>query len=115
MDFRRYDTKKSLEQLKQKEYDRNSGISEIDDLFAFLAEQDRINEAAFDTMRKEKADMQTSLDQIRNAHDETMQQVERLAYSRKNEVDPYDYEDFKNGLKFLTEREKEILDLPGKP
>ena len=94
-----------------KEYDRNSGISEIDDLFAFLAEQDRINEAAFDTMRKEKADMQTSLDQIRNAHDETMQQVERLAYSRKNEVDPYDYEDFKNGLKFLTEREKEILDL----
>ena len=26
-------------------------------------------------------------------------------------VDPYDYEDFKNGLKFLTEREKEILDL----
>lgn len=103
--------KKSLEQLKQKEYDRNSGISEIDDLFAFLAEQDRITEAAFDTMRKEKADMQTSLDQIRNAHDETMQQVERLAYSRKNEVDPYDYEDFKNGLKFLTEREKEILDL----
>lgn len=103
--------RKSLEQLKQKEYDRNSGISEIDDLFAFLAEQDRINEAAFDTMRKEKADMQTSLDQIRNAHDETMQQVERLAYSRKNEVDPYDYEDFKNGLKFLTEREKEILDL----
>ena len=89
----------------------SSGISEIDDLFAFLAEQDRINEAAFDTMRKEKADMQTSLDQIRNAHDETMQQVERLAYSRKNEVDPYDYEDFKNGLKFLTEREKEILDL----
>lgn len=103
--------KKSLEQLKQKEYDRNSGISEIDDLFAFLAEQDRINEAAFDTMRREKADMQTSLDQIRNAHDETMQQVERLAYSRKNEVDPYDYEDFKNGLKLLTEREKEILDL----
>ena len=26
-------------------------------------------------------------------------------------LDPYDYEDFKNGLKFLTEREKEILDL----
>ena len=26
-------------------------------------------------------------------------------------MDPYDYEDFKNGLKFLTEREKEILDL----
>lgn len=103
--------KKSLEQLKQKEYDRDSGISEIDDLLAFLAEQDRINEAAFDTMRREKADMQTSMDQIRNAHDETMQQVERLAYSRKNEVDPYDYEDFKNGLKFLTEKEKEILDL----
>ena len=44
-------------------------------------------------------------------HNETVQQVERLAYSRKDEVDPCDYEDFKNGLKFLTEREKEILDL----
>ena len=103
--------KKSLEQLKQKEYDRHSGISEIDDLFAFLAQQDRISEAAFDAMRREKADMQTSLERIRNVHNETVQQVERLAYSRKDEVDPCDYEDFKNGLKFLTEREKEILDL----
>lgn len=103
--------KKSLEQLKQKEYDRHSGILEIDDLFAFLAEQDRINEAALDEIKKEKADMLTSLEKIQNAHNETVQQVERLAYSRKNEVDPYDYEDFKNGLKFLTEREREILNL----
>lgn len=64
-----------------------------------------------DEIRKENADMQTSLEKIQNAHNETVQQVERLAYSRKNEVDPYDYEDFKNGLKFLTEREREILNL----
>ena len=110
---RRYLTpiKKSLEQLKQKEYDNYSGISEIDDLSAFLAEQDRINEAAFDAMRKENADMQTSLEQIQTVHNETVQQVERLAYSRKDEVDPYDYENFKIGLQTLTEREKEILNL----
>lgn len=110
---RRYLTpiKKSLEQLKQKEYDNYSGISEIDDLSAFLAEQDRINEAAFDAMRKEKANIQSSLEQIQTVHNETVQQVERLAYSRKDEVDPYDYENFKIGLQTLTEREKEILNL----
>ena len=103
--------KVSLEQLKQKEYDRRSGISEIDDLFAFLAEQDRTNEMAFDAIRREKTDILASLEQIKNMHNETIRQVERLAYSRKDEVDPYDYNDFKNGLRLLTEREKEILDL----
>ena len=102
---------KSMEKIKEKQYDHNAHIPEINDLFAFLAEQDRINEAALDEIRKENADMQTSLEKIQNVHNETVQQVERLAYSRKNEVDPYDYEDFKNGLKFLTEREKEILNL----
>lgn len=102
---------KSMEKIKEKQFDHNAHIPEINDLFAFLAEQDRINEAAFDEIRKENADMQTSLEKIQNVHNETVQQVERLAYSRKNEVDPYDYEDFKNGLKFLTEREREILNL----
>ena len=102
---------RSMDKIKEKQFDHDAHIPEINDLFAFLAEQDRINEAALNALRREKADMQTSLEQIQNVHNETMQQVERLAYSRKDEVDPYDYEDFKNGLKFLTEREKEILNL----
>lgn len=101
----------SMEKIKEKQFDHDAHIPEINDLFAFLAEEDRIKEEAFDAMRKEKADMQTSLEQIQTVHNETVQQVERLAYSRKDEVDPYDYEDFKNGLKFLTEREREILNL----
>lgn len=101
----------SMEKIKEKQFNHNAHIAEINDLFAFLAEQDRINEAAFDAIRREKDNMQTSLEQIQTVHNETVQQVERLAYSRKDEVDPYDYEDFKNGLQFLTEREKEILNL----
>lgn len=103
--------KRGLERLKQKEYDSYSGVSEIDDLFAFLAQQDRLNEETVDAMRRENANMQISLEEMQTAHSETVRQVERLAYSRKDEVDPDDYQDFKNGLKFLTEREREILDL----
>lgn len=103
--------KKVLEQLKRKEYDRYSGIAEIDDLFAFLAEQDRIREQEFDKMHKEHADTRASLETMQNLHNETVQHVERLAYSRREEIDPDDYEAFKIGLRNLTEREKEIFDL----
>ena len=51
---------KSMEKIKEKQFDHNAHIPEINDLFAFLAEQDRINETAFDAMRRENADMQTS-------------------------------------------------------
>lgn len=101
----------SMEKIKEKQFDHNAHIREINDLFAFLAQQDRLNEETFDAMRRENANMQTSLEEMQTAHSETVRQVERLAYSRKDEVDPDDYEDFKNGLKFLTEREREILDL----
>ncbi len=104
--------KKSLEQIRQKEYtDTNASIAEIDDLFAYLAEQDRINEAALDEIKKEKACIQTSLEQIKNENNEVQQQVERLAYSRKNEIDPYDYENFLTGIKSLSKKERLIFDL----
>lgn len=103
--------KKLLLHLKQKEYDKRYGILEIDDLFAFLAEQDRLREAEFDEIRKAHDDTQTSLENIQSLHNSTMQQIDRLAYSRRDEVDPHDYENFKKGLHNLTEREKEIFDL----
>lgn len=104
--------KESMQRIRQKEYsEANSSITEIDDLFAFLAEQDRLNEAAFDEMRKEKDGMQSSLEQIQTSYDETVAEVKRLAYSRKDGVDPDDYEIFKDGLRHLTVREKEIFGL----
>lgn len=103
--------KRSMNQIRQKEYaDRTTSIEEIDDLFAFLAEQDRITEAAFDEIKKEKTVAQASLEQIQIEHKEARQQIERLAYSRKSEVDPYDYGNFLNGIKDLSEAERKVFD-----
>ena len=37
--------------------------------------------------------------------------VDKLAYSRKNEIDPNDYEYFKMGIKTLTKQERTIFEL----
>ena len=53
----------SIQRICQKEYDASdTSIAEIDDLFAFLAEQDRINEAALEKIKAETA--QASLKQL---------------------------------------------------
>lgn len=43
--------------------------------------------------------------------DKRQTEIDRLAYSRKNEIDPDDYEAFKIGLKELTKTEKTIFNL----
>ncbi|MBQ3136470.1 MAG: hypothetical protein IJB74_03205, partial [Clostridia bacterium] len=102
--------KRGLEQIKHKEYGGYSNVTEIDDLFAFLAEQDRIAEAHFAEMESQKATMQSTLDQMTNEKNEAEQKAARLAYSRKNEVDPYDYEQFLMGVKTLTSMERTVFD-----
>ncbi len=103
--------KESLERIRRREYaGETAPFEEIDDLFAFLAEQDRINEAAIDRAEQEKADALASLEQMQERHDEAQRQLARLAYSRKSEVDPADYEAFRNGLHELTETERRVFD-----
>lgn len=43
--------------------------------------------------------------------DKRQTEIDRLAYSRKNEIDPDNYEAFKIGLKKLTKTEKTIFNL----
>lgn len=102
--------KQGLEQIKHKEYGGRSNVTEIDDLFAFLAEQDRIAEAQFAEMESQKATMQSTLDQMSSEKNEAEQKAARLAYSRKNEVDPYDYEQFLMGVRTLTSMERTVFD-----
>lgn len=103
--------KESLERIRRREYaGETAPFEEIDDLFAFLAEQDRINEEAIDRAEQEKADALASLEQMQEQHDEAQRQLARLAYSRKSEVDPADYENFRNGLHELTETERRVFD-----
>lgn len=77
----------------------------------FLAEQDRINEEELSRLRREKTDAVTAAHELQSKYNETAKQNERLAYSRKDEIDPYDFATFKNGLGGLTVKEKEVLGL----
>ena len=96
---------RGLEQIRKQEHrDSSSPLAEIDDLFAFLAEQDRLREAAHAELKKE-CDSKT--DELNKAQSE----IARLSYSRKSEVDPDDYEMFKTGMKSLTKMEKTVFEL----
>lgn len=103
--------KNALDSIRKKEYSQDTAYSsEITDLFAYLAEQDRINEEELSRLRREKADAVSAVDELQSKFNETKKQNERLAYSRKDEIDPLDYENFKKGLRMLTGKEREVFD-----
>ena len=104
--------KRSIAEIKKKEYgNRANQSTDITDLFTFLAEQDRINEKELAKAEQERTMALLRLKQMQTKFEEASQQIARLAYSRKTEVDPYDYENFKQGLRRLTARENEVLAL----
>lgn len=96
---------KGLDQIRKQEHrEATSTFVEIDDLFVYLAEQDRLNEEEKEALRRER-------DKNADALESQKAEIDRLAYSRKSEVDPDDYEAFKNGIKSLTKTEKIIFEL----
>lgn len=100
----------SLTLIRQKEYTARSRVAEIDDLFAFLAEQDRQEQQRLATARAEKSSAEAALEKLRTEQAQDKQELKRLAYSRKNEVDPEDYENFRRGLQDLTATERRVFD-----
>lgn len=104
--------KKNIEQIRLKEYtDHTAYAAEIDDLFAFLAEQDRQNEAALAKAEAEKDEALITIAQMQQKYEEANKVVERLVDTKKDDIKPEDYEHFKNGLETLTEKEREIFNL----
>ena len=96
---------KGLDQIRKQEHrEATSTFVEIDDLFVFLAEQDRLNDVEKELLRRER-------DENADALESQKAEIDRLAYSRKSEVDPDDYEAFKDGIKSLTKTEKIIFEL----
>lgn len=94
-----------INQIKQKQHKSSkSEYVEINNLFAFLEEQDRINDEEKEKLQEKCSKQDEQLEQ--NKAD-----IDRLAYHRKKEVDPDDYEMFKIGLKTLTKTEKQIFNL----
>lgn len=100
----------SLTQIRQKEYATNSPVAEIKDLFAFLAEQDRQERALLAALREEKTSMEALLTRMRTERLQDKQELQRLAYARKSEVDPEDYENFRRGIHDLTATERRVFD-----
>lgn len=96
---------KGIEQIRKQEHKTaRSEFVEIDDLFSFLAEQDRLHD-------EETTLLRTRCDEQGNMIEQNQADISRLAYSRKNEVSPDDYEQFKLGIKTLTKTEKQIFGL----
>lgn len=96
---------KGLEQIRKQEHKNSSStLVEIDDLFVFLAEQDRLHDEEKEALRRER-DENASILESQKA------EIDRLAYARKNEIDPNDYNAFKNGIHTLTKTERIIFNL----
>ena len=94
-----------LEQIRRFEHsDSVSNLSEMSDLFAFLAEKDKEFECAYKELTEEKEKAQTELARVQN-------EIEKLSYSRKNEINPEDYENFVIGIKMLTKSERNIFEM----
>lgn len=96
---------RSLEEIKQFTYtDASSEFTEIDDLFTFLSLKDKEVEKSISSLIREK-------DKAENEASRAKSEVNRLSYSRKNEIDPADYENFVIGIKTLTKTERVIFDM----
>ena len=96
---------KGIEQIQKQEHkSAKSAFTEINDLLAFLAEQDRLRDEEADKLRN-------ICDEQGNLLEQNQADIERLKYSRKTEISPDDYEMFKIGLKTLTKTEKFIFQL----
>ena len=108
---------KSLEKIKSENRDgETSYIMEINDLFAFLAEQDRKHEQDLAALTQEIREAQNEKEQLQEAFDRAQEKYEsaqaeisRLAYDRKQEIDPADYQRFLQGINALTPTEHKIF------
>lgn len=102
---------KGLEQIKsEKRREASSTVPEINDLFIFLAEHDQKYENSLNTLTQEKESVQSEYIRTQEELTAAKTELDRLAYSRKNEIDPADYENFLIGIQTLTKKERQIFE-----
>lgn len=101
----------SMERVKTKQFkEGDAHIPEIDDLFSYLAEQERQNEAALSEIRRERADSQSSLDRLQEEHGKLQERLKQLSQTKKDEVYPEEYSYFLNGISKLSEKERSVFE-----
>lgn len=84
---------------------------EINDLFDFLAEKDREYEEELRQKEQHNQYMQDEVARTQGEYEKAQLELSRLAYSRKQEVDPDLYQQFLDNLSMLTPTERIIFDL----
>ena len=100
----------ALEQIKADERSASeSDMTEIDDLFAFLAEKDQEHADAVRSLEEETRHVRREQEQLRSQYESAQAEISRLAYSRKQEVDPDEYQRFLAGIDMLTPTESRIF------
>ena len=101
---------KALEQIKSDDRGGlHSPVPEIDDLFAFLAQKDIAHEAAVRALAEENSAARVEKERLRSEFESAQAEIARLAYSRKQEIDPDDYKQFLVGIHMLTPAERRIF------
>lgn len=104
---------KGLEHIKHDTWnEEHSPLPEINDLFAYLAKKDEDlsvvqNELAVASVIYQEA--QQKYNAAQNELEQAQFKLQRLTKSRKNEIDPDNYNAFLIGIKTLTATEKQVL------
>ena len=107
---------RDLDRLRDEDREQMA-FSDFEPISATLQAQDRENEKIITTLEQEKQTVQEQAVQLLDKNEELQGQFEaaqadaqRLAYSRKSEIDPATYEMFLVGYDMLTPTEREILE-----
>lgn len=122
---------KGMEEIKNNRHkDISSSVPEINDLFAFLSNKDDEHGKELQLLMEEKQMAQEEKERLQaeyriaqdkyeaaqnkyeaaqNKYEAAQTEISRLAYSRKQEVDPDNYKQFLQGIDTLTPTEHKIF------
>ncbi len=102
----------SIRQWKAGQYEaEETGIDEIDDLFAFFAQKQHERNDLIASYHEKHSLLQDSLDKLQDEHDRTKRELDRIADEAHRGLDSDSYELFTEQLTKLTKREHEVFNL----
>lgn len=105
--------KEGLSSIREKAYKTEEavfGVAEIDSLFEELARDVREHREEVSRLVREKQDVQGEMESLQEEHKKAQSEIARLAYSRKNEIDPDNFRLFLESLHTLTSTERIIFE-----
>ncbi len=102
----------SIRLWKNGQYEaEETGIDEIDDLFAFFAQKQHERNDLIASYHEKHHRLQDSLDKLQDEHDRTRRELDRIADEAHRGLDSDSYELFIEQLTKLTKREHEVFNL----